>query len=164
MIGNATIILIDTAYQGDLKKELRDQGHYLTGALERSIHSRQSTSGGTVVSEIEALDYAEDLFEGVRPEHIDPYDPTYLKGLTEYAKKRFPGQPAFKIAVSISLKHSKEGNPTQASYEFSSTGERLFANIEAYNKNESEYAQFLEDGVSREIDQFIDKTFEQTFF
>jgi hypothetical protein len=164
MIGDTTIKRIDISLQDDLKKELRDQGHYLTGALERSIRSRQTSSGGKVVSEIEALDYAADLFEGVPAEHIDPYDPQYLKGLTEYAKKRFPGQPAFKIAVAIALKHSKEGNPTQASYEFSKTGERLFANVEAYNKNESEYAQFLEEGVSKELDQFIDKTFDQTFF
>jgi hypothetical protein len=163
MIGDATIKLIDTSLQGDLKKELRDQGHFLTGALERSIQSKQSTSGGKVVSEIEALDYAEDLFEGVAPEHIDQAD---IAGLTIYAQQRFglSGKSAIKAAVAIARKHAKEGMPTKNSYQFSKTGERLFANVEAYNKNESEYAKFLEDGVSRELDQFIDKTFQQTLF
>lgn len=163
MIGDATIKRIDTSLQDDLKKELRDQGHYLTGALERSIQSKQSASGGKTVIEIEALDYADDLFEGIAPEHIDETD---INGLIEYAKKRFgyTGKRAIKAAVAIARKHRKEGNPTKASYAYSRTGERLDANIEAYNKNEGEYAQFLEDGVSKEIDQFIDKTFEQTFF
>lgn len=164
MIGDNTIKKIDTSLQDDLKKELRDQGHYLTGALERSFTSTQSTTGGKSVIEIKALDYAEDLFEGIRPEHIDPYDPAYIKGLTEYSKKRFPGRPARKIAMAIALKHSKEGMPTQNSYEFSKTGERLFADVEAYNKHEAEYDQLLEAGASAEIDAFIDKTFDQTFF
>lgn len=163
MIGDTTIKLIDTSLQGDLKKELRDQGHFLTGTLERSIQSKQTTSGGKAISEIEALDYADDLFEGVPPEHIDQSD---IAGLTKYAQKRFglSGKAAIKAAVAIARKHAKEGNPTRNSYQYSKTGERLFANVDAYNKNESEYAQFLEDGVGKEIDQFIDKTFEQTFF
>jgi hypothetical protein len=163
MIGDATIKRIDHSLQNDLKKELRDQGHFLTGALERSIQSKQTASGGKTVVEIEALDYADDLFEGVPPEHIDESD---IAGLIKYAEKRFgySGKQAIKAAVAIARKHRKEGNPTKASYAYSRTGERLDANIEAYNKNESEYAQFLEDGVSKEIDDFIDKTFEQTFF
>jgi hypothetical protein len=163
MIGDTTIKTIDHYLQLDLKKELRAQGHYLTGALEASIRSKQTTSGGKTISEMEALDYADDLFEGVPPEHIDESD---IAGLTTYAQKRFglSGKAAVKAAVAIARKHAKEGNPTQNSYRYSSTGERLFANVEAYNKNEAEYGNFLETGVSSEIDFFIDKTFDQTFF
>jgi hypothetical protein len=163
MIGDTTIHTIDLHLQLDLKKELRDQGHYLTGALEASIKSKQTTSGGKSVIEMEALDYADDLFEGVPPEHIDQSD---IAGLTKYAEKRFglSGKAAIKAAVAIARKHRKEGNPTQNSYQYSKTGERLFANLEAYNKNEAEYGNFLETGVSSEIDQFINKTFDQTFF
>lgn len=163
MIGDTTIKTIDHYLELDLKKELRAQGHFLTGALERSIQSKQTTSGGKSVIEMEALDYADDLFEGIPPEHIDESD---IAGLIEYAKKRFgySGNKAIKTAVAIARKHAKEGNPTRASYQYSSTGERLFANVEAYNKNEAEYGNFLETGVSAEIDQFINKTFDQTFF
>jgi hypothetical protein len=163
MIGDTTIKTIDHYLELDLKKELRAQGHYLTGALEASINSKQITSGGKSVIEMEAVDYADDLFEGVPPEHIDESD---IAGLTKYAEKRFglSGKAAIKAAVAIARKHRKEGNPTKNSYQFSSTGERLFANLEAYNKNEAEYANFLETGVSSEIDQFINKTFDQTFF
>lgn len=163
MIGDITIKTIDHYLELDLKKELRDQGHFLTGALERSITSKQTTSGGKSVIEMEALDYADDLFEGIPPEHIDESD---IAGLIKYAEKRFgySGNRAIKAAVAIARKHAKEGNPTRNSYQYSATGERLFANVEAYNKNEAEYGNFLETGVSSEIDQFIDKTFDQTFF
>jgi hypothetical protein len=163
MIGDTTIKQIDIHLQLDLKKELRDQGHYLTGTLERSIQSKQTTSGGKTVIEIEALDYADDLFEGKPPEHIDQSD---IAGLTVYAQKRFglSGKSAIKAAVAIARKHREEGMPTQNSYQFSSTGERLFANVEAYNKNEAEYNQFLETGVSSEMDAFINKIFDQTYF
>jgi hypothetical protein len=166
MIGDSAIKRIDTELQDDLKKELRDQGHYLTGALERSFTSNQSTTSSKSVIEIKALDYAEDLFEGIRPEHIDPNDPAYIKGLTRYAEKRFgkTGKAAIKAAVAIARKHSEEGMPTQNSYQYSNTGERLFANVEAYNKNEDIYGQLLETGASAEIDAFIDKTFDQTIF
>jgi hypothetical protein len=166
MIGDNTIKRIDLEYQDNLKKELRDQGHYLTGALERSISSKHISAGGKTVIEGQALDYAEDLFEGIRPEHINPNDPAYIKGLTEYAQKRFgkSGKSAIKAAVAIARKHSQEGMPTQNSYNYSNTGERLFADVEAFNKNEDVYDQLLETGVSKEIDQFIDKTFDQTFF
>jgi hypothetical protein len=163
MIGETTIKTIDHYLELDLKEELRAQGHFLTGALERSIKSKQTTSGGKSVIDIEALEYADDLLEGVAPEHIDQAD---IAGLTIYAQKRFvlSGKAAVKAAVAIARKHAQEGNPTQNSYNYSATGERLFANVEAYNKNEAEYSRFLETGVSAEIDQFINKTFDQTFF
>lgn len=163
MIGDTTIKRIDIELQNDLKKELRAQGHYLTGALERSIVSTQTSSGDKSVIEMDALDYADDLFEGVPPEHIDQSD---ITGLTKYAEKRFglSGKAAIKAAIAIARKHAKEGMPTKNSYRYSSTGERLFANVEAYNKHESEFDQLLETGVSQELDQYIDKTFDQTFF
>jgi hypothetical protein len=166
MIGDITIKRIDIELQNNLKQELRAQGHYLTGALEHSILSKQLSSGDKSVIEMTALDYADDLFEGIPPEHIDVNDPNYIKGLTLYAQKRFglSGKQAIKAAVAIARKHAKEGMPTKNSYQYSSTGERLFANVEAFNKNEAEYDQLLESGVSNELDQFIYKTFDQTFF
>lgn len=163
MIGDTTIKTIDHYLELDLKKELRAQGHFLTGALEASINSKQTSSGGKSVIEMEALDYADDLFEGVAPEHIDQSN---IAGLTKYAELRFglSGKAAIKAAVAIARKHRKEGMPTKNSYQYSKTGERLFANLEAYNKNEAEYGNFLETGVSSELDQFINKTFDQTFF
>jgi hypothetical protein len=163
MIGDATIKRIEIELEGNLKQELRAQGHYLTGALEASIVSKQTTSGNTSIIEMGALDYADDLFEGVPPEHIDQSN---IAGMTKYAEKRFglSGKAAIKAAIAILRKQSKEGMPTKNSYQYSSTGERLFANVEAYNKHESEYDQLLETGVSNELDQFIDKTFDQTFF
>lgn len=163
MIGDVTIKRIDIELQNDLKKELRAQGHYLTGALEQSIQSQQISSGNKSVIEMSALDYADDLFEGVPPEHIDESN---IAGLIKYAEKRFgySGKQAIKAAVAIARKHRKEGMPTKNSYNYSSTGERLFANEEAFDKNQSEFDQLLESGVSQEIDQFIDKTFDQIFF
>ncbi len=164
MIGPITIQRITAAMVSNLKKELRDQGHYLTGALENSIRARQSGGGNTIVSEIDALDYADDLFEGVRPEHIDAA--SHLPAMIEYAKKRFKvsGKQAIRAGAAIARKHAREGIPTANSYNFSSTGERLFANVESYNKNEAEYNQIFEKQASNEIDADINRIFDQTIF
>lgn len=166
MIGNKTITLIGQEYQKDLKVELREQGHYLTGQLERSMRQKQTTSGSSEVLEVEALDYIEDLVEGVPANHIDVNDQGYINGLAGYVTKRmgYVGKKALQVAYAIAKKHAREGMPTRSSFQYSSTGQRTFADSEAYNKHEGIYSEQFEDGVSNELDIYIDKTFDQTIF
>ena len=59
--------------QKELKQELRDQGHYLTGALHNSIEYRVYNRGETVaVAEMMSLDYGLILEVGVPASRI-PY-------------------------------------------------------------------------------------------
>lgn len=163
MIGKQTISKVATTLEQGLAKELRDQGHYLTGALENSITSRNTTTGDAEVLETSALDYIDDLDQGKRPEHIDESD---IAGLTRYAELRFgySGNKAIKTAIAIARKHRKEGMPTKNSYQYSITGERKFVIEETYEHNESILNQQIDDGLSKELDSFIDKTFDQIKF
>lgn len=165
MIGNKTIKQLDHQLEADLKKELRDQGHYLTGALERSMKPRISEPGQSVILEVEAEDYINDLEEGIPPEHIE-YNAAYIQEMAEYARKRMrvSGRQALRIGAAIARKHTEEGNPTANSYQFSSTGERLHAIETSYETNEKDYDRLIDQGLSEEIDQYIDQNFDITFF
>lgn len=165
MIGNKTIQTLDKNLERDLQKELRDQGHYLTGRLERSMKPVIAEKGDSVMLEVEAEDYIDDLEEGVPASHITA-DAQYIAAMAEYAKLRFgaSGKQAIKIGVAIAKKHEREGNPTAASYEFSSTGERKHAIEISYGDHEDLYDRQIEAGLSQEIDSFIDKTFDTTIF
>jgi hypothetical protein len=164
MLGEKTIKKLGTELEVNLEMELRDQGHYLTGALERSIKTKVSGSSSTVL-ETTALDYITDLEEGVKPWQV-PTDAAYIQEMADYATKRMgvTGKEALRIGVLIARKHRKEGVPTANSYQFSTTGERLGGITDSYTKNEAETDDILENGLSVELDDFIDKTFDQTIF
>lgn len=166
MIGDKTLRRLKDVLEDNLKKELRAQGHFLTGALEKSIRTQFSSTFNNTVLQTVALDYIDDLEEGIRPEHINPEDPKYLKGLTSYVQKRFgfDAGKAAAVALRIAHKHRKEGMPTKASYEFSTTGERTFAILDSYNKNEARFNQILGIHLSKEIDAHIDKIFQKEVY
>lgn len=165
MIGKQTIPKLADTLEKGLEKELRDQGHYLTGALERSINSRNNANGNAEVLEMEALDYIDDLDHGVKPDNIGNFN-QHVQKMAEYAQKRMGvhGRLAAKIGYRIAQKHAEEGIPTKSSYQYSSTGERLHVIQETYDHIEDQFDQLVENGLSDEIDSFIDKTFDQTIF
>lgn len=165
MIGTKTISQLSDDLERDLAKELRDQGHYLTGALERSINSKTRSTGTGAALDVEALDYINDLNEGVPASQIQ-VDTAYVQELAAYAQKRFgvSGKAALRAGYNIARKHAIEGNPTKASYQFSNTGDRLHAIEDSYEKNEALYDQQIETGLSQELDDLIDNTFTETVF
>lgn len=161
MIGTVTAKILGKKLIADLQQELRDQGHYLTGTLERSMQSFQTENGVKVDSEVIALDYLQKLDEGVPGYQIDESD---ITGLTRYATLRFgkTGKAAIKAAIAIARKHRKEGMPTRNSYQFSKNGERLDSIELSYETKEND--QLIEQGISGEIEDYIDKTFTETLF
>lgn len=165
MIGSKTISKLSSDLERDLAKELRDQGHYLTGVLERSINSRISSAGNSAVLDVEALDYINDLNTGIPASQIQ-VDVAYVQELAAYAQKRFgvSGGAALRAGYNIAKKHAQEGNPTQASYQFSNTGDRLHAIEDSYQKNEAGYDQQIETSLGLELDDLIDHTFTETLF
>jgi hypothetical protein len=167
MIGTKTIKVLDQNLERNLKKELRDQGHYLTGRLENSVESRISESSNDVSAAVTAEDYINQVNEGIAANEIDLSDVGYIQGLANYAKLRFGAKSerlAFKIAYAIARKHKQEGMPTRNSYQFSATGERTHAVEESYNNHKTENEEIIEQGIDREIDDLINKTFTDTIF
>lgn len=148
MIGDQTIHLIDEALIEDLKAELRNQGHYLTGDLEASINAKKITDG----EEIYAEDYIDPLNEGIAPQNYRADIP----GLTRYAELRFgvSGSEAVRIAHAIAKKHQIEGMPTAASYSFSNNGRRTKAITETFENN-PDIDPAVEEGLSKEIDDLF---------
>lgn len=120
-----------------LIEELRNQGHYLTGAVERSIHGEISKiNGGTALSGT-ALYYAKIIHAGASADRI-PFQPgsgaktsKYIDALIGYFKLRGLAEKEAKSAAFATAKiHKKEGMPTSNSHTYSSSGERLdFINI-----------------------------------
>lgn len=165
MIGKETISKAANTLEQGLTKELRDQGHYLTGALERSITSKTVSSGNAETLEMSALDYIDDLDLGVKPNEIGNYI-EHVEAMTKYAEKRMGvrGRLALKVGRRIAQKHAFAGIPTKKSYEYSITGERLHVIEETYEHSETLFETQIDDGLSDELDSFINKTFDETIF
>lgn len=173
-LGTPTISKLSTVLEKDFKKELRAQGHFLTGALEESTESIISGSADNLALEIDANDYINALNDGIPAENI-PFGSgrvgsatsPYIEGLKRYAMLRFgvaDEKRALQIAFAIAKKHSKEGMPTASSYQYASNGRRTHAIEDTYSDNEKEYDQLVENSMSDEIDDLIDKQFDKTIF
>jgi len=117
--------------QADLRKELKAQGHYLTGKLNDSIEYDIRVDGDFVRAEMEIEDYGLSMEFGVKPQNI-PYSPgsgagtsKYIQGLISFWNKRgVTGREGIRAAFATAAKHKREGMPTRSSYAFSTTGER----------------------------------------
>jgi hypothetical protein len=169
-LGDKTISNLEDHLGKDLKKELREQGHYLTGALEDSVTSQHSQGARGQVLEVFAEGYIDPLNDGV-PANKIPYDSSkttgaehskYIEGLTNFAKLRFglDGKEALGAAFAIAKKHEKEGMPTKGSYAFSNNGKRTESIDRTLSENEIQYDQIIEKGISDEIDQVLDFDFD----
>lgn len=122
--------------QKQLRTELKDQGHYLTGALHDSIQYRITKRGSTVViAEMYALDYALIMEFGVPASRI-PFSGSrrggasggvskYIQGLVTFFQKRGLGErEALSAAFATANVQKQEGMPTNDSFAFSANGRR----------------------------------------
>lgn len=141
------ITLLDTS----LQKELRAQGHYLTGSLEASINGRIYPIAGGYEMRGYALYYGNILDEGVRPDRI-PFELSgnggtsqYIAGLIAFWRKRgLSPKEAKSAAFATAIKHKKEGMSTEASSKYSKTG---FRNM---------FIKIVEKHTDRELDRRMD--------
>jgi len=116
----------------EIKKELREQGHVLTGTLERSIEYDIKDTVQKITYLIYLEDYGLSLDRGIASDRI-PFSPGSGAGSSKYIEglKRFwmlRGLPLFqaeRAAFATARKHKQEGMPTRNSYSFSSNGRRL---------------------------------------
>lgn len=138
----------------DIKKELRLQGHYLTGALEASLVDREIEEAGGITLTAEALGYLEDLEKGIDASLID-INSKSLAEMTRYVELRmgYRGSYAQKVAYAILRKQQKEGNPTTGSYAFTKTGERTKAVTETFEKNDNKYFGMIDSAAVGSLDE-----------
>lgn len=165
MFGDLTIQKVSDVFIEVLKRELREQGHHLTGALESSIKAVLSSSGRRQFTEIQAAEYLEELDEGVSASQI-PRTEAYILAMVEYAKKRLGAShaEANQIGWMIAKKHAKEGMPTAASAVWSNTGERTGVINEASKNAGFEAEQEFGDEIEKEIDSLILTSFDKITF
>lgn len=138
----------------DIIKELRDQGHYLTGALEASLKEREVAEAGGVTLTAEALAYLEDLEKGLAPNQIDD-SVAAINEMAKYVSLRmgYTGKKAIQVAVAIIRKQQKEGNPTRNSYKYSKTGSRTEAVEGVFYENRERYTGLVDTAAIGSLDK-----------
>lgn len=153
----------------ELRRELKDQGHNMTGALSRSIKIR-TVAGRDGISLIGSfLRYGASIDQGIKPDKI-PFtigsgkkSSEYIKGLIRFVKRRRIAtndkkakQIAFAIAITAKIK--REGHPTKGSFSRTITknGRRLGWMTGTLERNEEEIGELLQDIFNNEISVNID--------
>ena len=149
---NATII---TA----LTKALRDQGHYLSGALERSLVAT-ITADRLIGS---ALYYLWILDKGVAPGKM-VIGTKSVTALTNYVQRRmgYDSKKAKHIAFAILKKQQNEGMSTRNAYRYSSTGQRKFVLTQAFKNMDQLLSKQIFSGIDALINNEFNKQKTQT--
>ncbi|HEU4985299.1 MAG TPA: hypothetical protein VFT58_06625 [Nitrososphaera sp.] len=165
MLGDKTIQGLEQQLKNKLKKELGDQGHHLTGALESSVISQYQFGNATAL-EMYANDYINPVNDGVTAANI-PFDSSrttgakhskYIEALKNYAKLRFgivDEKAALSAAFAIAKTHEKEGMPTGGSFKFSTNGRRTEALQETLERS-TNVDQAMERGLDKEMDALLE--------
>lgn len=157
----------DVLIRDSLREELHKQGHYLTGALEKSIQGTVTSAGNMEVLTGVARAYGHILHYGTKPSRI-PYGgqgkstggtSKYIQGLKDFFIQRgLSEQEALGAAFATAKKQKKEGMSTEGSKQYSSTGERQgFIGIVA-----TAIGQQVDNLVLSGFDQLINQTFLST--
>lgn len=129
--------------QKALRKELRDQGHRNTGALESSFTSEVVTNGEDVTLQGYALNYADILNEGVKPERASFKQFPFM--VRYFLSKGYDERTAKGYAAATIKKWQEEGMSTKASLRFSKNGKRL------------NFIGLVKELISQDIDNMIVK-------
>lgn len=147
--------------QADLRQELKDQGHYLTGRLSNSIEYNIVEGFDKVTATIECEEYGLALEFGVPSGRI-PYSPgsgagtsKYIQGLvTFFQKKGLQGREALGAAFATARAHKREGMPTRGSARFSKSGKRTGFASDVLNRDLAMIAEVMEEktGAFLQID------------
>ncbi|MFA6060049.1 MAG: hypothetical protein WC756_17735 [Taibaiella sp.] len=143
-----------------IRKELRAQGHFLTGSLERSLSDNVTADANGTRIEGTALHYSRFLNDGFGP---DKASWKQLPFLIKYFKRRGLSQKeAERAAGGTIMTWMKEGMPTDNSKVYSRTNNRLkFIKIvdKAINRDIN---KFISDGLDAEISKTFNKTKSET--
>jgi hypothetical protein len=148
-----------------LREESRNQGHTLTGAMEESFGAFIEPLGVETRLTGTANGYTLYVNGGVPSKRI-PFAPgsgakssKYITGLINYWRLRgLTEEEATRAAFATAHKHKEEGMPTDASYRFSSNGQRLKLIETAFAKKE----RALDAHMFTGYDQLVESEFQKT--
>ncbi|MFB6453723.1 hypothetical protein ACE38W_00505 [Chitinophaga sp. Hz27] len=148
-----------------IKAESRSQGHYLTGSMEASLSGTIENTGNEKILTGTANGYTIYVNGGVPAKKI-PYAPgsgaktsQYITGLMNYWRLRgLSEEEAKRAAFATANVHKKQGMPTAASTDYSSTGERTKMIERAFEKKQTELDNWMTNG----FDQIVEEEFQKT--
>lgn len=155
----------DNTIKKALSKELKQQGHYLTGSLERSIQGNITTLNNGAALEGTMNNYGYIIDAGVTPDRI-PYqeksgakNSKYISALTEYFKLRkgLSEKEAARAAFATAKVQKKEGMPTRDSYTYSKNNERKVF----IERTAGVISSILDTIASTKMDDAFEKIFNQ---
>ena len=152
-LGDQTLKLVGEKAVEDLRKELDDQGHTLTGALDKSITADVEGDGLDILAE-GYMKYVNDGF---------PAKSASMKQfpfVVKYWQQRALGEEEAKRAAAATIhKWMKEGMPTGTSMAHSRNERRTKAIREALENN-NQIDTYIEVGLDSELDDIweMDKT------
>lgn len=157
----------------DLKRELIDQGHILTGKLRDSIELLPLLKTADITEAFIALEnYYRILETGVSASTVKArlYNPDvrsgkgtslYIEALIRFwkIKKGLDDKEAKSAAFALARKHSREGMPTQKSWEYSNNGRRLafFSHV----TENSRHVNAMEDRILDAMEEISERIFDK---
>ena len=150
-----------------IRRATRDQGHYLSGRLDRSTKEKIIETPDAIIIDIVRDAYGEALENGI-PRNSIPYSPgsgaktsRFIQGLLDFVKRRNlkprAGQTQLGIAFAIAQSMKKTGYPLVGSKKFSKTGRRTGAIREMADREKRYIRQQVEEiGLLKIEDIVID--------
>lgn len=144
-----------------LRKEIQDQGHHLTGALESSLESATSSEGKAKLMEGFAANYMRFVNDGFPASSASMKQWPFIR---DYFIKRGLSEKEAGAAAAATIKKwmSEGGMPTQASKRFSSTGSRTHLVENAFVGNKAKIDQYMSAGFDFVVDELYRKEKSET--
>ncbi len=142
--------------------EIKQQGHSLTGSLEKSLEVKELISLKAIILNFFANNYGNILDKGTKANRI-PYTEgsgrktsKYIEGLKDFAKKRFmlDDKSALNAAFAIAKKQKQEGMPTKNSFKFSKNGRRKQLIDFTLSNSEKQINKIIENAIFEQIINF----------
>lgn len=142
-----------------LQERLQEQGHRLTGSLEKSLRYEVKPAQDGYTAVMTSAEYGIYVEFGVRAARI-PYGgrtgrggkSKYIEGLIRYFQLRgLPQREAQRAAFATANVHRREGMPTRASYRFSRNGERTGFVRSVLTENLDEIAGIIAERAGAQI-------------
>lgn len=143
----------DKILRKELQKELREQGHHNTGALEQSFTSNVAIEGDKVILSGYALNYGGILNDGTRPEKASMKQFHFVKEF--FLSKGYNEKKAGAYAAMTINKWMKEGMSTKASRRFSKNGRRS----RFIDQVAEDVDKRLDESVFHEIDKIVNSEY-----
>ncbi len=134
-----------------IRKEMRAQGHKLTGDLSDSLKAKITTQGNFSFMEGFALYYAKFVNEGFPARSASFKQVPFL--IKYFIRRGFDRRDSVGLAFATVKKWMKEGMPTIASHRFSSVTRRKLMFENAFQDNDLKLNRHMEKGFDRYVEE-----------